>query len=163
MPPPAMNIDVHLEPDCRKVRTLQQDLTARLPAWFGREAANRHYAAQAGILPGWIAAVDGRSRGLLLLKRHGAWSAEIYWMAVDPDYHRCGIGKALLTAVTRLAVGEGRKLMFAFTMGPDSGDEHYRRTRQFYERQGFFLGLAAHETSGQEPDSLAYYVKLIGT
>ena len=151
-------IDVRLEPDPRVARAVQEQLTARLPEWFGRPEANRHYAAQAEILAAYVARLNGTPRGLLLLKRHGMRSAEIYWMAVDPAFHRHGIGRALLRTATAVLAEEGRELLFALTLGPDDPNPHYHETRAFYEREGFFLALREH---GEDRSPMVWYVRLL--
>ena len=109
-------------------------------------------------MPAFVAEAAGGDRGLLLLKPHGTASAEIYWMAVHPDWHRRGTGAALVAAAVAATAAERRKLVFVCTLGPDDPNEHYRRTRLFYERQGFFLGMTEH---GGAPDALGYYVRVI--
>jgi GNAT superfamily N-acetyltransferase len=153
-----MTITVSIERDGAKLRALLEALTARLPEWFGCEDSNRDYAEQALTLPGWMAAVDGRACGLLLLKRHGVASAEIYWMAVDPAWHGRGIGRALVEAAAQALMAEHRKLLVVCTLGPENPNEHYRRTRLFYERLGFFYATAEH---GAAADGMAYFAKLL--
>jgi GNAT superfamily N-acetyltransferase len=159
----ATTVTVRAEPNPEKRRALQESLTALLPKWFGRAESNCHYAEQAELLPGWVAQLHGRDRGLLLVKRHGTWSAEIYWMAVDPTCHRHGVGTALVDTVAAEMRGERRKLLFAFTLAPDSRNEHYARTRKFYESRGFFLAVTDHgaEALGDGGHPMAYYVKLL--
>jgi GNAT superfamily N-acetyltransferase len=152
-----MTVDIRLENDGQATRALQEALTARLPRWFGRPESNRHYAAQAEILPAYVARAGGRDCGLLLMKRHGAASAEIYWMAVDPDCHRAGIGSALLNAACDAARAEKRRLMVVLTLGVEIADENYRKTLAFYERNGFFHSHTEHGVV----DPLSYYVKLL--
>src|ERR1043165_2232592 len=94
-----MGVSIAREEDRAARRRLLEALTARLPAWFAQPESNRHYAEQAEILEAWVARLDGSPRGLLLLKRHGAVSAEMYWLGVDPDHHRQGIGRALIGAI----------------------------------------------------------------
>ena len=98
--------------------------------------------------------------GLLLLKRHSAASAEIYWLGADPDHHRQGIGRALIGAVERQLRKEKIRFLFVMTLYPGDPYEPYRRTRLFYERMGFEPALS----SGQglvtlSSDPLAYYRK----
>jgi GNAT superfamily N-acetyltransferase len=88
-----MGVSIAREEDPAASRRLLETLTARLPEWFAQPESNRHYAEQAEILEAWVARLDGSARGLLLLKRHGAVGAEIYWLGVDPDHHRQGIGR----------------------------------------------------------------------
>jgi GNAT superfamily N-acetyltransferase len=143
-------------------RRIVEALTARLPEWFGQPEANRHYAEQASRLEALVARLDGRDIGLLLLKRHGAASAEVYWLGIDPAHHRQGVGRALIgAAVERLQRGNAR-FLFVMTLDPGDPYEPYRRTRAFYESVGFELvltGVAGH--GGSSSDPLAYYLKVL--
>lgn len=130
---------------------LLETLTTRLPEWFAQPDSNRHYAEQAETLEAWVARLDGNARGLLLLKRHGAVGAEIYWLGVDPDHHRQGIGKALVGGIENQLRQERMKYLVVTTLHPDDPYEPYRRTRAFYERLGFELLMSR--------DPLAYYLK----
>lgn len=132
-------------------RCLLEALTARLPEWFAQPDSNRHYAEQAEFLESWTARIEGSARGLLLLKKHSAVGAEIYWLAVHPAHHRQGIGRALIEAVEGRLRQDGLKYLFVATLHPDDPYEPYRRTRSFYQRLGFELVLS------REP--LAYYLK----
>ena len=155
-----MEVSIAEERDPVSRRRILEALTARLPDWFAQDEANRHYAEQAENLEGWIARIDGRPRGLLLLKRHGPVSAEIYWLGVDPDRHRQGIGKALIEAAEHRLRDEKIRFLFVMTLHPDDPYEHYRRTRLFYERMGFALALSSGETlATSSSDPLAYYLK----
>jgi GNAT superfamily N-acetyltransferase len=155
-----MEVSIAEEKDPVLRRRILETLTARLPEWFGQAESNRHYAAQAEILEGWVARIDGRPSGLLLLKRHSAVSAEIYWLGVDPDHHRQGAGKALIDVVERQLRKDEIKFLFVMTLHPDDPYEPYRRTRLFYERMGFALALSSGKAlSTSLPDPLAYYLK----
>ncbi|GEP54259.1 GNAT family N-acetyltransferase [Reyranella soli] len=146
-----MGVSIAREEDPAACRRLLEALTARLPEWFAQPDSNRHYAEQAEVLEGWTAPVEGSARALLLLKTHSAVSAEIYWLAVDPDHHRRGIGQALIAAVEDRLKQDRLKYLFVATLHPDDPYEPYRRTRAFYERLGFECVLS------REP--LAYYLK----
>ena len=135
-------------------------MTARLPEWFAQEEANRHYAGQAEILEAWVARRDGRPVGLLLLKRRSATSAEIYWLGVDPDRHRRGIGRALIDAVERQLKDEKARFLLVMTLHPAVDYEPYQRTRAFYQQLGFSLALSTHHgPAGPSRDPRAWYLK----
>jgi|SRR5688572_23749609 GNAT superfamily N-acetyltransferase len=153
-----MGVSIAREEDPAASRRLLEDLTTRLPEWFGQPESNRHYAEQAEILEAWTARIDGSARGLALLKRHSAVSAEIYWLGVDPDHHRQGIGRALIGAIEGRLRQEGLKYLFVMTLHPDDSYEPYRRTRAFYDRLGFELALT-HGLPGSSANPLAYYLK----
>jgi GNAT superfamily N-acetyltransferase len=155
-----MDVAVAEEKDPKVRRRIVESLTARLPEWFGQEEANRHYAKQAEVLEGWVGRIGGRAIGLLLIKRHSAVSAEIYWLGVDPDHHRQGIGRVLLGVVERRLRHEKIKFVFVMTLHPQDPYEPYRRTRAFYEQMGFELALPAPH-AGSPANPLAYYLKVL--
>ena len=58
-------------------------------------------------------------------------------MGVLPQYHRRGVGRALLrTAEERLAEG-GIEYLQVKTLSPAKADAGYARTRAFYQANGF--------------------------
>jgi GNAT superfamily N-acetyltransferase len=155
-----MQVAVSQERDSAGNRRILEALTARLPQWFAQAESNRHYAEQAEILEAWVARVDARPSGLLLLKRHSPASAEIYWLGVDPDRHRRGIGRALIAAVEHRLREEKARFLFVKTLHPDVDYEPYQRTRSFYVRLGFEFALSTGQgSSGSSPGPLAYYLK----
>jgi ribosomal protein S18 acetylase RimI-like enzyme len=108
-----------------------------LPDWFGIEAAILDYEREIKHLPTFIAKANGQMLGFLSLKQHNPFSAEIYVMAVRPDSHRGGIGRALVETAEFYARKLGVEYMQVKTLGPSNLDEHYAETRAFYEAVGF--------------------------
>src|SRR5262245_37749105 len=155
-----MDVAIAEEKNPKVRRQIVENLTARLPDWFGQEDSNRHYAEQAEVLEGWAARIGGQAIGLLLLKRHSAASAEIQWLGVDPDHHRQGIGKTLMSVVECRLWHDRVKFVFVMTLHPQDPYEPYRRTRAFYERMGFELALSAPH-AGSPANPLAYYLKVL--
>jgi len=58
-------------------------------------------------------------------------------MAVRPEHHRRGIGRALLQQGEREARAQGGRWIQVKTLGVSDPDPHYARTRAFYEAMGF--------------------------
>ena len=58
---------------------------------------------------------------------------ELYWIAVDPDRYRCGLGRLLLEHAVDTARAMKGRLLVAET----SSREDYEGTRSFYRRLGF--------------------------
>lgn len=108
-----------------------------LPDWFGIEEAILDYEREVENLPTFLAKAQGRVFGFLSLKLHNPFSAEIHVMAVRPDAHRGGVGRALVEAAEAHARGLGVEYMQVKTLGPSRVDEGYARTRAFYEALGF--------------------------
>ena len=58
-------------------------------------------------------------------------------LAVLPDHHRRGIGRALVERAAAHARAEGRTLLHVKTLAPSDPDPGYAATRRFYEALGF--------------------------
>jgi ribosomal protein S18 acetylase RimI-like enzyme len=58
-------------------------------------------------------------------------------MAVLPQLHRRGIGKALLGHAEGVLAAEGVEFLQVKTLAPSKPDEGYDRTRAFYRANGF--------------------------
>ena len=108
-----------------------------LPAWFGIPAAVEDYVAVADRSPTSIASLGERDVGLLTLRRHNPYAAEIYVMAVLPEFHRHGIGRALIAHAESVLAADGVEFLQVKTLGPSRPDEGYERTRAFYSHYGF--------------------------
>lgn len=108
-----------------------------LPDWFALEADILEYEREIESLPTFLANADGAVRGFLSLKQHNEFSAEILVMAVHPESHHHGIGRALVEAAEAHAHGLGAEYMQVKTLGPSRPDEHYAGTRRFYEALGY--------------------------
>lgn len=68
-----------------------------MPAWFGIPEANDAYIAFAAAHDTWIAyATEGTPVGFISGRMHFAETAEIEVMAVRPEWHRQGLGRALV-------------------------------------------------------------------
>lgn len=121
----------------RQDPTSVERLLRALPDWFGIEEANRRYVASAGSLPTVLALHDGQVVGTLLWSRHYPESAEVHLMAVDPAYHRTGVGSQLLARAEDELRADGVRYLQVKTLGPSRPDEGYARTRRFYQACGF--------------------------
>jgi GNAT superfamily N-acetyltransferase len=71
------------------------------------------------------------------VKQHNQYSAEIYVMAVLPQYHRQGCGRALVEAAERYLRDQSVEYFQVKTLGASHPDPGYAKTRQFYRAMGF--------------------------
>jgi GNAT superfamily N-acetyltransferase len=108
-----------------------------LPTWFGIPAAVEDYIARADRSPTIIASLGDEDVGLLTLVRHSPYAAEVYVMAVLPEFHRRGIGGALLEHAEDMLAAEGIEFLQVKTLAPSKPDEGYDKTRAFYQANGF--------------------------
>jgi GNAT superfamily N-acetyltransferase len=112
---------------------LCESVLRALPDWFGIEEAIVDYIADIGSLTTF--AVDGDA--FLALKLHAPEAAEVYVMGVRPERHGQGLGTSLVEAAESHLRARGVQFLQVKTLGPSHPDEHYARTRRFYEGRGF--------------------------
>lgn len=108
-----------------------------LPTWFGIPASVDDYVATADHSRTLVASLDGEDVGVLTLVEHSQYTAEVYVMAVVPQRHRQGIGRALLRLAERTLAQDGVEFLQVKTLAPSKSDAGYERTRAFYLANGF--------------------------
>jgi ribosomal protein S18 acetylase RimI-like enzyme len=79
---------------------------------------------------------------------------DLYWIAVDPNCHRNGIGRTLLDATEEAVRQASGRMLIAET----SGTPHYEPTRNFYLGMGYALEATIRDFY-VEGDDLAIFVK----
>lgn len=130
-------MDIHVEGPRLNNAAVCEPILRALPQWFGIESATQEYIRSTDTLPTLIASVDGQAAGFLSIKQHNPYSAEIYVMAVLPQYHRQGIGRALVDAAERHLHDQNVEYFQVKTLGTAHPDPGYAKTRQFYLAVGF--------------------------
>lgn len=108
-----------------------------LPQWFGIEASLLQYVANLSRLDAYVAEASGDLTGFVAVRTHNPLSAEIDVIAVRPEDHGRGIGRALIEYVQRELRSRAIEFLQVKTLGPTRPDEHYERTRGFYGHLGF--------------------------
>lgn len=123
----------------RQEPELVEKLLRSLPDWFGIESAIVSYVDDARCLPAYLAVSDEDAGpvGVLLAARHFATAAEIHLIAVAPQWHRRGAGRALVEALEADLRADGVAFLQVKTLGPARPDRNYDRTRAFYAALGF--------------------------
>jgi len=113
------------------------EVLASLPSWFGIEEFNRHYTEVAERSPAIVASADGHDVGLLVVVRHSPYAAEIYLMAVRPEWHRHGVGRCLVEQAEQTLAEDGVEFLQVKTLSDRHPDTGYGGTRAFYAACGF--------------------------
>ena len=113
------------------------DVLAVLPEWFGYPDSVADYVESADTHPTVVAAVDGHDCGILTLRLHSPYAAEIVVMGVRPEQHRSGIGRAMLEAAESWLAERDVTYLQVKTLSPRSADEGYAANRAFYFGSGF--------------------------
>jgi GNAT superfamily N-acetyltransferase len=129
-------------------------ILARLPQWFGIEAANAAYIESLHRLPGFVAVHERALTGFLALDLHTPTSAEITVMGVDPRLHRRETGRALVAAAEDWCRARDVRWLHVKTRGPSTYDEDYERTRRFYLAVGFEVLYESRTEWGPENAAL---------
>jgi GNAT superfamily N-acetyltransferase len=113
------------------------EVLAALPHWFGFPDSVADYVESADTHPTVVATVAGADCGVLTLRLHTPYAAEIVVMGVLPDQHRGGIGRAMLSAAETWLAERDISYLQVKTLSPRSSDEGYAATRAFYFGCGF--------------------------
>ena len=85
---------------------------------------------------------------------HGVF--DLYWIAVDPNARRKGVGSALITASEEAVRAMGGRIIIAET----SGTAEYESTREFYVRTGY-VNEATIKDFYSVGDDLKIFVKRV--
>lgn len=128
------------------------DAIARsLPTWFGIEEGLLDLRACAERGPGCVATSnDDPVTGFVTLAQPFPETWEITWMAVAPNRHRQGIGRALVDAVITDARASGARLLHVKTLADTHPSPEYAQTRAFYTALGFERLIVLPELWGLE-------------
>lgn len=107
-----------------------------LPEWFGIPEAREDYIRESAGQTMLASSEGGETKGFLCLKETGKATLEIAVMGVRKEYHRRGIGAALMEAAKQ----RGREMGYSFlqvkTVQMGRYPE-YDATNRFYLRCGF--------------------------
>lgn len=112
-------------------------ILSALPHWFGIPDSVAAYVQACDTSPTIVAARGAEDVGILNLRTHSPYAAEVRLMAVLPQYHRQGIGGALLEHAERTLVRKGVEYLQVKTLSATRDDWGYARTRAFYFASGF--------------------------
>ncbi len=134
MPPPD---ELHLRDEPTGAGPTTRRILATLPTWFGIPASVDEYVAVADRTPTVVASLGDTDVGVATIVRHSEYSAEVYVMGVRPEYHRKGIGRAMLQHAEDSLAREGVEFLQVKTLSPRHPDDGYKRTRAFYLAYGF--------------------------
>jgi ribosomal protein S18 acetylase RimI-like enzyme len=128
---------ISIEPRPAGSGAICRDILATIGDWFGMPASNAEYEHLAESGPAVIAFDSDAPVGLMLLKRHFDSALEIYFLGVDINRHRQGVGRTLLAYAEAVARDERCRFVTLKTLGPSEPYEPYERTRRFYEALGY--------------------------
>jgi ribosomal protein S18 acetylase RimI-like enzyme len=108
-----------------------------LPNWFGLEEGRQACSQCVREERGLVAEERGAVVGFVTWRAATPAAAEISWLAVRPDRHRAGAGRALVEEVARQAQAAGLGVLTVWTLSARDPDPFYAATRAFYAALGF--------------------------
>lgn len=107
------------------------------PGWFnepGLEQIARDIQTERGL----VALDEGKVVGFLLYRTdENCETVELSWIAVRPELHLKGIGRALVSFLEEMLTRQGFRSLEVSTVAPTVEHEPYARTRCFYHGVGF--------------------------
>ncbi len=106
--------------------------------WFGNKQALNDYVAEVAEYPYWAAlSEDNNCIGFFSVKVHYGHTGDIFVCGVLPEYHRSGLGKALLNLAEAYLLQNGCKYIIVKTLSDTVSYKPYAQTREFYKKVGF--------------------------
>jgi GNAT superfamily N-acetyltransferase len=112
-------------------------LAAELPKWFGRPEANAMYSHKITAHECYSVKSNGNLAGLIALDFRIAATCNVWWLAVSPQFHRQGVGRALIERALNEARGRRCSHMAVETVSSKAENLEYELTRRFYLALGF--------------------------
>lgn len=107
-----------------------------LPEWFGIPEARENYIRESADEIMLVSSEGGEPDGFLCLKETGRDTLELAVMGVLKEYHRQGVGTALVQAAKRMARERGYSFLQVKTVQMGRHPE-YDATNRFYLSLGF--------------------------
>lgn len=141
---PARRYSALVGHDSFKIGTLPAGIAAAsemilrsVPEWFGIESALLGYVKASEEWPTWFAIAGEAPIGFITIHTHFRESAEIHCIAARPEWHRRGVGRALVRHAEGVLRVQGVRFLQVKTLSPRRACEHYDRTREFYLAMGY--------------------------
>jgi GNAT superfamily N-acetyltransferase len=128
---------VRVDGPMRGQAKLCEQVLRALPQWFGMEVGILNYMRKADSLPSFVGYLGHEAVGLALVVRHFEHSAELDLMAVLPEHHNRGVGRAMLVALERWLASLGVRFLQVKTLAESCVNADYEKTRRFYLAVGF--------------------------
>ncbi len=108
-----------------------------LPEWFGIPEAVDSYVEEVRNMTTWVACIDDQECGFISINQPNEFTAEIHVMGILKEFHRKGIGLALIKTAQQHLIGENFRFLQVKTLSPSRENNEYAITRKFYLKMGF--------------------------
>lgn len=122
--------------DRQQKQRVARAILEALPEWFGIPEAREDYIRESADEIMLVSSEGGEPDGFLCLKETGRDTLELAVMGVLKEYHRQGVGTALVQAAKRIARERGYSFLQVKTVQMGRYPE-YDATNRFYLSLGF--------------------------
>lgn len=141
--------------------SITREVMNSLPKWFSPPEDILKKSVAHRDMP-FFAAFDGtKVIGFVALKVHNEYTVDLYNLGVLEEYHRQGIGHAILMAVESYCKENRYKFITVKTLDASAQYEPYEKTRAFYFKNGFYP-LEVFPLFWDEENPCLFSVKYIG-
>ncbi|WP_297430097.1 GNAT family N-acetyltransferase [Clostridium sp.] len=141
--------------------SITREVMNSLPKWFSPPEDILKKSVVHRDMP-FFAAFDGtKVIGFVALKVHNEYTVDLYNLGVLEEYHRQGIGHAILMAVESYCKENRYKFITVKTLDASAQYEPYEKTRAFYFKNGFYP-LEVFPLFWDEENPCLFSVKYIG-
>lgn len=147
--------------DNEEKSNIANDILRQLPEWFGIEESIAEYVNGVINTEFYVAYYSGAPIGFLSVKSNNQYTSEIYVMGILKEYHNRGIGRRLLRAAEESLIDNKVKFLMVKTLGDSHPDIHYKVTREFYYKTGFYPLEVINEIWGEENPCLIMAKRLL--
>jgi ribosomal protein S18 acetylase RimI-like enzyme len=111
-----------------------------MSGWFTKDAHDKHIPFDIRVHKGFVAEDGANIVGFITYSSYDfpPRTPYISWIAVDPEYHRQGVGSKLVANVEKEILSTGVKELYVETPTKEEGiGSDYEKTYKFYEGAGF--------------------------
>ncbi len=129
--------DITILPPATGTAAACEPILRSAPEWFGIEEAIVEYGEAIEQMPTILAMQNDQAVGFMTIEQHFPSSAELHVLCIRPEWHRQGIGQALLAAAEAYVRQIGARFLQVKTLSPRRVDANYARTRLWFEAMGF--------------------------
>lgn len=136
--------------DKNEKTNITNHILRKLPEWFGIEESIIEYINGVKDTDFYVAYDSNIPIGFISIKANNKFTAEVYVLGVLKEYHNQGIGKKLLQKAEEILKDNKYKFIMVKTLGESHPDVHYKNTRKFYSKVGFYPLEEIKEIWGKE-------------